>query len=800
MKKLPFSLVLCLCTFSLLSAQTIKVLDSEDRKPIKDVAVFNQSKTRFGYTDLAGEFRIDAFRESDQLHFQHPSYENIDLSMQQVREMNYIIILHYKTFEIDEFVVSANRWEQNKEEVPNKITPIRMAQIEFTNPQTAADLLGTSDEVYVQKSQLGGGSPMIRGFATHRVLLVVDGVRMNNAIFREGNLQNVIALDPNIIENSEVIFGPGAVVYGSDAIGGVMDFHTKKAHLSTSDKINLKVNALARTSTANKEKTAHVDFNLGGTKIAFMAGYTYSVYDDLEMGSVGNEGYRRPEYQEWQGAGDIVIPNTNPDIQVESGYSQHNFTAKLRFQPTEELNVLFSNHTSVSSDVPRYDRLIQYRSGNLRYGDWYYGPQKWMMNNISVEWKPENRFFDAMKIVAARQDLAESRHDRNLNDIVIRERYEEVIAYSLTADLEKELDGSIIFYGLEAITNEVNSTGEGRDIITGAKFPEASRYPDGDNRYNSFSAYAGVKYPLTESVFLNGGLRYNYTTLHSTFIDNSFYSFPFDEININNGALTGSVGAVWQIDEKTRVNIIGSTGFRAPNIDDAGKVFDSEPGAVVVPNPDLKSEYAYNLDLGLTRDLFDILHVELTGFITWLDNAMVRREFTFNGSDSIIYQDEMSQVLAIVNAGSATIYGGHVSIQLVPARNVRIKSNLNLTRGTDNEDVPFRHVPPTYGSTHFIYENKKIKIDLYSDYNGEMSYENMTPSEVEKPYMYAEDKDGNPYSPSWYTVNLKASYQLGNKALINAGVENILDHRYRPYASGIVAPGRNFIVALRLKI
>ena len=162
MKKLPFSLVLCLCTFSLLSAQTIKVLDSEDRKPIKDVAVFNQSKTRFGYTDLAGEFRIDAFRESDQLHFQHPSYENIDLSMQQVREMNYIIILHYKTFEIDEFVVSANRWEQNKEEVPNKITPIRMAQIEFTNPQTAADLLGTSDEVYVQKSQLGGGSPMIR--------------------------------------------------------------------------------------------------------------------------------------------------------------------------------------------------------------------------------------------------------------------------------------------------------------------------------------------------------------------------------------------------------------------------------------------------------------------------------------------------------------------------------------------------------------------------------------------------------------------------------------------------------------
>ena len=312
--------------------------------------------------------------------------------------------------------------------------------------------------------------------------------------------------------------------------------------------------------------------------------------------------------------------------------------------------------------------------------------------------------------------------------------------------------------------------------------------------------YGGFKYPLSGSVFLNGGLRYNYTTLHSTFIDNSFYNFPFDEIDIKNGALTGSVGAVWQIDDITKLNINGSTGFRAPNVDDAGKVFDSEPGAVVVPNPDLKPEYAYNIDVGITRELFKILHFELTGYMTLLDNAMVRREYLFNGADSIFYQNEMSQVLAIVNAGSATVYGGHISLQFAPARYFRVKSNLNLTKGTDNEGVPFRHVPPTFGSTHIVYENKKIKLDLYSFYNGQMSYENMSPSEIEKPYMYAEDDSGNPYSPSWYTINLKVSYQLGNLALINAGIENIFDSRYRPYASGIAAPGRNFIIALRLKI
>ena len=784
----------------LLSAQTVKVIDSEDRQPLKDVAVFNQNKNRFVYTDLSGEFRIDAFRESDRIYFQHPSYEDIILTRSQLEEMDYTVMLQYKTFEIDEFVVSANRWEQNKDEIPSRITPVRQARVEFANPQTAADLLGISGEVYVQKSQLGGGSPMIRGFATHRVLLVVDGVRMNNAIFREGNLQNVISLDPNIIGNTEIVFGPGAVMYGSDAIGGVMDFHTKKALLSTGDKPNLKLNAMGRSSSANNEKTVHADINIGGKKMAFLASYTFSDYDHLRMGSIGNESYRRTEYQQWTGSTDIVVPNSRPDRQIPSAYDQHNFSAKARFQPGEELDISLIHHTGISSDIPRYDRMIERRDGDLRYGDWYYGPQKWMLNIARLEWKPGNRLFDAMKVVAARQDFGESRHDRKFGSSLIRERYEEVIAWSLGTDFEKELGRTLLFYGFEAVTNSVNSTGRSRDIITGDTSPAASRYPDGINRYNMVSLYSGFKYSLPGSVFLNGGLRYNYTGLRSTFTDDSFYEFPFDEIRIKNGALTGALGAVWKPDDKTRFNLNASTGFRAPNVDDAGKVFDSEPGAVVMPNPGLKPEYAWNIDFGFSRDLFNILHLELTGFMTWLDDAMVRRDFTFNGADSIVYEGEMSKVMAIVNAGSATIYGGHMSLQLSPVRNLRIKSNLNLTAGTDDEGVPFRHVPPTYGSTHVIYENRKLRLDLYSRYNGEMPYEKMAPSERSKTHMYAEDSSGNPFSPSWYTLNFKLAYQLGNMAIVNLGVENILDHRYRPYASGIASPGRNFIVGLRLKV
>ena len=86
-----------------------------------------------------------------------------------------------------------------------------MRDARLRNPQTTADLLGQIGSVFIQKSQMGGGSPMIRGFATNRVLMVADGVRMNNAIYRSGNNQNIISIDPFSLEDAEVIFGPGSI-------------------------------------------------------------------------------------------------------------------------------------------------------------------------------------------------------------------------------------------------------------------------------------------------------------------------------------------------------------------------------------------------------------------------------------------------------------------------------------------------------------------------------------------------------------------------------------------------------------
>ncbi|HKK62393.1 MAG TPA: TonB-dependent receptor plug domain-containing protein, partial [Bacteroidales bacterium] len=296
--------------------QTIKVTDTKNN-PISNVAIYSEKKDQAVLTNEAGEAEISRFQADNILHFQHPAYAGFFIRKKNIRSATVKLSLRY--YAIKESVISVYRWELNPEEIPNKIVTLTPEEIAIENPQTTADLLGATKQVYIQKSQLGGGSPMIRGFATSSVLLVVDRVRMNNAIFRSGNVQNIISLDPNTIGRSEVIFGPGTVTYGSDALGGVMDFHTLQPKLSTSDSILTNTSALLRHASAANEFTGHFHTTIGGSKWSSLTSITYSQFDDLQMGNVRNETYQQFYYPtNWKGT-DTTLANPNPDNQKYSG-------------------------------------------------------------------------------------------------------------------------------------------------------------------------------------------------------------------------------------------------------------------------------------------------------------------------------------------------------------------------------------------------------------------------------------------------------------------------------------------------
>ena len=796
MRNLVLFFLLFIVSFSS-NAQNIRVVNAATKEPVENVLVISKKYTT--QTNAEGLVNLENIGRAEPLLFQHSSFLKITTTLEKIEASGSIVELTEAPIRIDEVVISASRWEQVKTEIPFKIQKISSTDILYAQPQTTADMLGSEGGVFIQKSQMGGGSPMIRGFSANRLLLVVDGIRMNNAIFRSGNLHNVISIDANSLEQTEVIFGPGTVIYGSDALGGVMSFSTRTPRLSTSEKTTEKGKVLTRYSAANSEKMVHGHFSVGAKKWAALVSATFSDFDDLRMGSHGPDEYLRREFVATgnQPEDDQIIKNENPQIQTPTGYNQLNLLGKLRYRPTEFLDLTLGCHHSQTSDIPRYDRLIVYKNNALQYARWYYGPQKWSLFSGQLNYSRTHLFFDKFNLLAGFQNYTESRNDRKLYDSLLNQRIENLRIYSLNFDFGKTLnDRNELFYGAEASYNHVGSTGKAIHSTSGESTNIPPRYPDG-SEYASLAGYLSWKFRLNEKFIFQSGGRVNQTFLCGEF-DPDFYAFPFDNFEMKNSAFSGNAGLVWHPTEKWQINLNASTGFRSPNIDDVAKVFDSEPGNVVVPNPDLKPEFAQNFETGVVRYFQQKAKIEVSAFYTHLKNAVVRRDFQMNGHDSIMYDGILSKVEALVNTESADIYGGSILLEFLITPELRTISELTLTYGKDSEDLPLRHVPPVFGRSYLQYQKRRLFLNLYVDFNGKLSFEQLAPDEQEKPHLYATDENGNPWSPGWWTLNLKGNYNFSELFTFSGGIENILDKRYRPYSSGIVAPGTNFYISVAI--
>lgn len=783
------------------NAQTLTVIDSQTGSPIERATLTSAAPKAFTTTNAQGQADISAFKDSEKIEIRCLGYKTEITNFDRLQKMSFEVLLTASATQFDVMVVSATRWSQTSRNVPAKISVISTKDIALQNPQTAADLLGASGEVFIQKSQQGGGSPMIRGFSTNRLLYTIDGIRMNSAIFRAGNIQNVISLDAFTIENTEVLFGPGSVIYGSDAIGGVMSFQTITPRLSLSGKSQISGNAVSRYSSANNEITNHFDVQVGWKKWSSVTSFTHSKFGDLRMGKHGPDEYLKTYYVQRIDSIDQVFENPDPRTQTPTGYAQMNLMQKIRFAPNKKWDFQYGFHYSETGDYARYDRLIEKQSNGLPVSAvWNYGPQIWMLNNLTVTHNGNNRLYDQMTIRLAQQYFEESRIDRRLNHHRLRTNLEQVQAYSANIDMEKSLHKHKFAYGAEYVLNDVTSSGTAVDIRNGNPIPVPDRYPASE--WSSYAGYVNYQFLVSDKFTLQAGARYGAFTIQSDFTRHlEFFPFDFTTSTLKNAATTGSIGLVFTPDETWKISVNGSTGFRAPNVDDIGKIFDFVSGEVIVPNTALKAEYAYNAEVSIAKIIGNVVKLDATGFYTYLNNAMVRRPYQVNGQDSILYNGNMSRVYAIQNAAYGAVYGVNAGIEVKLPGGFSLASRYNYQLGKEEmnnaELSPSRHAAPAFGVTRLSYQKDKLFMQLYVMYNAQVSSENLNPEEQDKPAIYAKDANGNPYSPGWYTLNFKAMHQFHQHLSVSAGVENLTDQRYRPYSSGLVAPGRNLVISVR---
>jgi len=703
-----------------------------------------------------------------------------------------------RVIDLEEVKISVNRFEESARQQPAQVKQITKKDIAFQNSPNTADLLINSGDIFVQKSQGGGGSPVLRGFEASRVLLVVDGIRMNNAIYRSGHLQNVLRVDQAMLENTEVLFGPASLLYGSDALGGVIAFTTKQPKLN-----NFSVNAYARYGTAIQEKTGHVDFNIGGKKFASLTSLTASDFGDIIQGNQRREEYpdfgKRFVFQQLESnLRDIAVANPDPNKQVESGYSQVDFLQKLYYRNSPDLQQTLNFQVSATGNVPRYDRLSEFREGIPRSGAWYYGPELRLLTAYELRIK-NRRLFDDSSIKLAFQKIEESRNNRRWNSLNLFTQEEDVLVGSINADFIKYADEYTYSYGVEYVYNDVESTAYLRKLPNTSynqRIPTATRYPDGGSQMQTAAVYVTAKNVLApERLFVNYGVRYSFTSLKSIFNDKTFIPTNIDTYVQNNGAVVGNAGLTFLPDDKTKLAVLFSNGFRVPNVDDLGKVFDSVSGQVVVPNADVKPETTYSFEVSGSREIFENLSLSVSAYYTIFDNVIVLRPFSVNGKSTIEFQGIESQVFANQNADEGIIYGGNINIEYKLSAKCLFSSTFNMIKGSliDTEKTPLAHIPPNHGKTSFTYTGKFFKSEFFSLYNGWKRPEDYSPS-GEDNLRYA-TKDG---TPSWWTLNLRNEYQFNKSITAQLAVENILDKNYRYFASGISAPGRNLILTLRV--
>jgi hemoglobin/transferrin/lactoferrin receptor protein len=706
-----------------------------------------------------------------------------------------------KTKNLDEVIFSANKIAENKLAISQQVKVISKKEIENINATTTGDLLANIGAVSLQKSQQGGGSPTIRGFEASRVVLIVDGVRMNNLIYRAGHLQNIVTIDQSVLERAEVLYGPASTIYGSDALGGVIHFYTKNPTLAA-----IKAGGYFRVRGPNQEKTANAILNLGYKKWASLGSITVSSFNDLKMGTKINPtlgtafGLRKQYVDNDFTSGfkpDQLISNIDPLIQKYSGYNQIDLFEKILFKPAENLSHILNIQYSTSSNVPRYDRLtdpLNKDGSGLKSAEWYYGPQKRMLTAYDFR---KNSSTANFHFGVNYQAVQESRHDRPFNGKFVRNRIEDVNVFGMNTDFSKTKINYEVRYGIEMQYSNLESTANQKSIEKNETKALSTRYPGGKNNFLNFGMYLSESWVLSPKLRITDGIRLGYCSLNSVFSDKTFFPFPYSEASQKNIVYSGNIGLIFTPSNSWKINGMLSTGFRAPNIDDLSKVFESAKGTLIVPNPNLKPEKTINFELGVTKHISNKFYWENTLYKTLFKDAIVTDLFTLNGKSEAIYDGTNSKILANQNKRRANIWGFSSTINAILSEKISASASYNYTKGTivgldSKPNTPLDHIPPTFGRFGLKYKLKKLNLEAFMLFNGWKKIGDYLLN-GEDNEQYATTKG----MPSWKTANVRIQYFFTNEWQLIVGVDNIFDLQYRTFASGINAPGRNIFATLR---
>ena len=811
-------------------SQQSTVID-ELNNPIPNVAAFNIQKTKSILSNNDGVINLSRFIYSDSIIFQHPEYNNDTIVKGSVASFIKLTSMYNV---LDDIIVSNNKNSNNIKNVAEKKIHITPEEIESLNASNPAELLEKKGGVSVQRSQMGGGSPNIRGFEANKVLLVIDGVRLNNAIYRSGHLQNIITIDEYMLEDIEIIFGPSSVLHGSDALGGTINMRTKSIYFR--DNPIWKGSFFTNYNSAYSGFKNNISLSFESPNYSTITSFSIKRFGDLVMGESREHGYDQwgLVYHYVDSGGDIIC-NDNPSIQRGVGYSQYDFFNKMIYKLSSNWRITTNLQYSTSSNVPRFDKLNDndlmcsfdssgqcLSSTNLKFHSYYYGPQKRLFSSIKLT--GFNHYFDQSDIIISYQKIEESRHKWYLEDYLDYlqspnnnqnydgqiSQFEKVDIVSINTNSRK---GDFQF-GSESVYNYVSSNSLSNNNeywgVGDTRYP-----PEGSTMFSS-AYYVNLFSRISHTFQLEGGLRYTFSHIKSTFPDTmnrSLLNLEGLNLSSNNHILSGNMKFIYHPSNSWKISAVSSRGFHAPNIDDMMKIF-LKGDNLTIPNIELLPEISLSQELSVTKNINNQLSIYGVGFYTRIRNAIIKDSMLVNLNpfpdqepvyiNEFIYEDENVYLFSNQNSSSnANIYGFTIGLS-GEFNTIKISGDFNVTKGIDDRQNagPLAHIPPNFGKLEFEKKFNNWSIRTLFLYAGEKPANTYDQSGVdnlnETAVIYNNEDVEWSGSPSWYNLSLYLKYQLNDFIYINIGLDNITDLHYKTFGSGLSAPGRSINCSIKL--
>ena len=753
----------------LTKAQIVQVVDSITKKPVENVVFYCNEKNSI--SDKNGFLNTAMFDSQDNIIITHVAYNDKKILK---KNMTKLIEISAKTNFLKEI---------NFNEKTNIFTSFKGAQtiipidhINSTSP-SISEILKAQSSVSVQESQPGGGSPNFRGLEANRLLITIDGVSLNNTIYRSGHTQSSSSINPFFLKTINLVTGPSSVVYGDGAMGNALIFNTTnpvKENISRHH-FNQNYESSSNTNMLNYKTNYHFK------NLYFFTGVSIKKAGNLSMGNNRMHGY-----EQW--GKEINITEKNE--QLKTNYWRTDFIHKTMVPLEKKKSLLFNTQFSTSSIIHRFDKLNDVRENISKYSQWFYGPQKRFLQSASFFNNGNYIFHDKLTVLLAFQKLTESRHVQKTSSDAITNRIEDLMIFDGNLNLTKTFDFLEINYGFGGKQQLVESTAYNQSS-TSNYYYASTRYPNDGSVAKDLFIYSQVSFFIKKKTKVFLGSRYNYNILEANFKPNESFSFPFNKILNKNNSLVNSVLVNYTFNNNLSFNSCFYTGFRNPNLDDVGKIFSKGNGYVVVPNVTLSPERSKNIEFGLNAKIAEFIKFNIQLFATNISDAISREEASLNNDTLFNYDGDSLRIQMNENIESAHIRGFNINLITEFSKKLILNSSANYLIGYDKNKNPLAHIPPLNTRLNLKYLEKKNIYEFYVLHNAHKKLEDYDDAGIDN--VEEATSEGN---PSWFTINTTYTRKIDDSLSFSFGVKNILDTHYKLFGSGLSSSGRNFTVSL----